>query len=297
MLYLHLTVVLRGEVLHMIGPFIRWAGGKRWFCNQIIDFLPQSFTDYYEPFLGGGSVFFELKKNNLINHCCFLSDLNNQLINSYKMVRDNPQKLIKWLKQKEGSEEEYYQIRTHFNLHPEYSSAGAEFIYLNKHSFNGIYRVNKSGEYNVPYGGHRAISDDYYKLIERDSEALKDCVIEKHNFKYLLNKKISPSSFVFIDPPYTVSHNNNGFIAYNKKLFSLDDQYKLLEVLDWIDKCDAYFLMTNAHHKIIKEIFGKYNFYECSRKSVIGGRNAKRQTVSEYIICNYSIKGVGYVLV
>lgn len=280
-----------------VGPFIRWAGGKRWFCSNLLDFLPANFSDYYEPFLGGGAVFFELKKNNLINYGCYLSDLNTQLINSYKYVRDNPQKLINWLKQKEGSEEEYYKIREHFNLYPGNLSAGAEFIYLNKYSFNGIYRVNKLGKYNVPYGGYREISEEYYKIIENDSLVLKDCTIEKHNFDYILNTKLSSGSLVFIDPPYTVSHNNNGFIAYNKKLFSLDDQYRLLKVLNWIDECGAFFLMTNAHHQVIKDIFGKYNFYECSRKSVIGGKNAKRQTINEYVVCNYKIRGVGYDLV
>ena len=277
----------------MLGPFVRWAGGKRWFCSRIQKYLPPQFADYYEPFLGGGSVFFTLYDKNLLNGECFLSDLNTQLVNAYKEVRDNPEGIINWFSKKEFSEDEYYSVRAHFNAYPFSPTAPAEFLYLNKQGFNGIYRVNRRGEYNVPYGNKRDITDAYYELIRDDSAALNGVSIQRASFKYLLEEEIRPRSLVFIDPPYTTSHNNNGFIAYNKKLFNLEDQKTLLRVLKRINDFDSYFIMTNAHHEVIKKMFGEFHFYEEIRPSLIGGKNATRQPVSEYIICNYDIERKG----
>lgn len=274
----------------MLGPFVRWAGGKRWFCSRIQNYLPHDFTDYYEPFLGGGSVFFTLKNKNLLNGDCFLSDLNTQLINAYKEVRDNPDGLINWFKKKSFSQDEYYQIRDHYNAYPSSSIAPAEFIYLNKQGFNGIYRVNQKGNYNVPYGNKKAVLEDYYELLKADSAGLVGANIQRANYKYLLDKEIRQNSLVFIDPPYTTSHNNNGFIAYNRKLFNLDDQKMLLRVLQKIDNAGAFFIMTNAHHEVIEEIFGEFLFHEETRQSLIGGRCAARQLVKEYIVCNFEIE-------
>lgn len=221
---------------------------------------------------------------------CFLSDLNTQLINAYKEVRDNPEGLVSWFSKRVFSEEEYYSIRTHYNSHPFSPTAPEEFLYLNKQGFNGIYRVNRQGDYNVPYGNKKAIAKDYYELLRADSVALKGVSLRRANYKYLLDEEISPNSLVFIDPPYTTSHNNNGFIAYNKKLFNLDDQKKLLRVLRKIDGSGSFFIMTNAHHAVIEDIFGEFNFHEETRPSLIGGKNAVRQKVTEYIICNYEIE-------
>lgn len=274
----------------MLGPFVRWAGGKRWFCSRIQEYLPLEFTDYYEPFLGGGSVYFTLFGKKLLKGNCFLSDLNTQLINAYKEVRDNPEGIVNWFYKKAFSEDEYYSVRAHFNAYPFSPTAPAEFLYLNKQGFNGIYRVNRQGDYNVPYGNKRAVADDYYELIRADSVALKGVNLQRANYKYLLEEEIRPNSLVFVDPPYTTSHNNNGFIAYNKKLFNLDDQKTLLRVLRKINDSGSYFIMTNAHHAVIEEIFGEFIFHEETRPSLIGGKNAVRQPVKEYIVCNYDIR-------
>lgn len=119
--------------------------------------------------------------------------------------------------------------------------------------------------------------------------------MRRANYKYLLDEEIRPNSLIFIDPPYTTSHNNNGFIAYNKKLFNLDDQKNLLRVLKRIDESGSFFIMTNAHHAVIEDIFAEFNFHEETRPSLIGGKNAVRQQVTEYIVCNYEIEREGNV--
>ena len=273
----------------MFRPFIRWAGGKRWLCSRIQRYLPLSFTDYYEPFLGGGSVFFCLQEKGLLKNEIFLSDCNTQLINAYKLVRDNPESLIAWLQKRTYTEEEYYKIRNHYNLYPFAPSASVEFIYLNKCGFNGIYRVNQKGEYNVPFGNKCEINSNYYELLNNDSKALQKASITKQDYKTFLKKKIRPQSLVFIDPPYTTSYTENGFIAYNKKTFSLEDQRNLLKVVQRINDSNAFFLMTNAYHDVVKDIFGHFQIREEIRQSLIGGKKAVRQQVKEYIITNYNV--------
>ena len=274
----------------MVGPFVRWAGGKSWLCSRIERYLPNSFSDYYEPFLGGGAVYFYLSSLGLLKHNIVLSDLNEDLIQAYLEVRDNCRTLIDSLKAISISEHEYYRIREKYNCGMDKQNRGLFFIYLNRAGFNGIYRVSKAGKYNVPYGcGRMVISPDYERLLAEDSKILQKALIEHRNFDYLLDPEFHfrPNSLVFIDPPYTVSHNNNGFIAYNKNLFSIDSQIKLRLLLDKIDSEESFFIMTNAKHNIIQKIFDGYFFFEESRASVIGGKGAERGVTCEYIVTNF----------
>ena len=166
----------------------------------------------------------------------------------------------------------------------------ARFIYLNHTSFNGIYRVNKNGDYNVPYG-FRNVDYIEEEKIRSASSALQKANIFHGDFIDSLDN-IKSGDLVFLDPPYTVSHNNNGFIKYNKTLFSLEDQIRLSKFIDSVKDKGAYYILTNAAHKIILEIFEKGDYcYELSRTSLIGGDKAKRGVVSEYIFTN--ISGVG----
>lgn len=276
------------------GSFLRWAGGKNWFCAKIKKYLPTTFTDYYEPFLGGGSVFFWLAKNKLIKNECVLSDLNSDLIQAYNDIKYKSDWVVSQLSSMRYTEEEYYEIRSIYNAsNCPTEKKGIYFIYLNRTGFNGIYRVSRNGIYNVPFGSKSGyISDDYAGLLKSDSLLLKRARITQASFSYILNPDFhcKEHSLFFLDPPYTVSHNENGFIAYNKNLFSLDNQFLLRRVLDKIDSEGSFFIMTNAHHKKIREIFDGYYFHEESRASVIGGRNAKRGNIFEYIICNYELE-------
>lgn len=262
-------------------PFLRWAGGKTWLKKLIINYLPESYINYHEPFLGGGSIFF------YINHDrkSYLSDVNKELIYTYIQVRDNVDEVIQFLKQFKNTEKEYYRIRS-LKFENSYQKA-AQFIYLNMTSFNGIYRVSRKGVYNVPYGHRNTIDFIQEENLRLTSRKLKASDINNSDFEAAI-KLVKKDDFVFLDPPYTVAHAKNGFIGYNQKLFSLDDQYRLAECLRHLNKIGANFVLTNAFHDKIKEIYEDTgNFIPLTRMSLIGGKGAKRQYIKEYLIKNF----------
>jgi DNA adenine methylase len=268
-----------------IKPFLRWAGGKTWLLKHIKQITGNiKFNNYHEPFLGGGAVFF----SNTLIKIAFLSDLNEELINTYQVIKENPEEVISILKTYDNNEDFYYYLRKEKPI--DKKVCAARFIYLNHTSFNGIYRVNKNGDYNVPYG-FRNVDYIEEEKIRSASSALQKANIFHGDFIDSLDN-IKSGDLVFLDPPYTVSHNNNGFIKYNKTLFSLEDQIRLSKFIDSVKDKGAYYILTNAAHKIILEIFEKGDYcYELSRTSLIGGDKAKRGVVSEYIFTN--ISGVG----
>lgn len=265
-----------------IEPFIRWAGGKTWLIPYVQKMMNNiRIEHYHEPFLGGGAIYFSIDHSKK----AYLSDANEQLINTYIQVRDNPKKVIEILKQMPSTKENYYKIRSEFTKENSVENA-ARFIYLNQNSYNGLYRVNRSGNYNVPYGFREKIEYDTMR-IEAASIKLKKARIEVGDFE--INKyRIKENDLVFLDPPYTVSHKGNGFISYNQKLFSLDDQKRLKRYVEYIKKKGAYYILTNAAHENIQEIFltEGNRMVKLQRNSLIGGKNAVRTAVTEFVFTN-----------
>lgn len=260
-------------------PFLKWAGGKRWLVAQREFHAPLFSGRYIEPFLGGGAVFFKLLPKNAI-----LSDLNPDLINAYKVVRDFPEELIFELNrhQESHSKSYYYDVRA---SRPDSAvSLAAKFIYLNKTCWNGLYRVNLRGEFNVPIGTKSNIvgSDNYFEL----SDALRESVIVCEDFESILSKS-EAGDFIFLDPPYTVKHNSNGFVKYNELLFSWNDQERLKVAVDAAAERGAFFLMTNADHASIKELYIDYSREAMTRSSVISGLSHGRGKYNELIIKNW----------
>lgn len=261
-----------------VKPFLRWAGGKRWLIKQLDDFLPIQFNQYHEPFIGGGSIFFHMNPKK-----AFISDFNEELIETYNAIKSNPHDVIKHLKLFKNTKEEYLKIRKQNFQSPE--KRAARFIYLNQTSFNGIYRVNLKGQYNVPYGYREKYKFDIENILEVSS-MLENTIIQHADFMECIDN-VKENDLVFLDPPYTVAHNNNGFIQYNQKIFSLDDQYRLKELIFKIKAKKAYYILTNANHPKIREIFDVGdNITEVTRASLIGGKGAVRGKYSEIIITN-----------
>lgn len=261
--------------------FIRWAGGKTWFIAHLDQILSHLKTEHYhEPFLGSGAVFFSLHHSKR----SYLSDANKQLVNAYIQVRDRPNEVIESFLRFRNTEEDYYTVRDELSEDNTIENA-ARFIFLNQTSYNGIFRVNKEGKYNVPYGFRTYWRYDTDRIL-RASRKLRNTRIVTGDFE--INKyRIKKHDLVFLDPPYTVSHNTNGFIAYNQKLFSLEDQYRLNRFIDYIKRKDAYYILTNAAHETITEIFERGDRrLEFCRQSLIGGKNAARQTITEFVFTN-----------
>ncbi len=267
----------------VLRPFLRWAGGKNWFTKKIEHYLPCDFNNYYEPFLGGGAVFFYLKSKGFIKNKAYLSDSNADLINSYRVLKDKKKSLFSLLKKQVDNEDEYYRIRSEEYLDP--IERAAQFIYLNKTSFNGIYRVNKSGKYNVPYGKRNLQQLYDFQHLNKVSEALKNTFLSTQDFKDRC-KTIKKGDFAFIDPPYTVAHENNGFIHYNQSIFSWENQKQLSLLTSSLDQRGVKFIVTNAYHDCIKEIYVVGKQERISRASTIGGIGATRAKYNEIIITN-----------
>ena len=267
------------ELTEVARPFLRWAGGKSWLLKHLHDLLPRNgFNNYHEPFLGGASIFLALNPQH-----SFLSDLNEELMDTYETLRVYPEEIIECLKDYVNEEQYYYQIRATDFQDP--IERAARFIYLNQTSFNGIFRVNLEGKYNVPYG-HRTKDFLEPEKLRAVSQRLQDATLRKGDFSMVL-ENVNEKDLVFLDPPYTVSHNNNGFIKYNHKLFSLDDQIRLGQVIDQIKERRAFYILTNAAHHKIQEIFQKGDsILKKSRTNVIGGTKAQRGYTEEFVFTN-----------
>lgn len=267
------------ETIEIAKPFLRWAGGKSWLLKHIDTILPENgFNTYHEPFLGGGSVFLALNPKK-----SFLSDLNSELIETYSTLKEKPEDIIDCLSHYINSEQFYYSIRS--QVPKNRIEKAARFIYLNQTSFNGIFRVNLKGEYNVPYGFRTKdfLETEKLRLV---SKRLQNSELMVGDFSIVF-KNIKENDLIFLDPPYTVSHNYNGFIKYNQKLFSLDDQIRLSSLIDDIKDKGAYYILTNAAHPRIKEIFSKGDsVLKKSRASLIGGLSAQRGHTEEFIFTN-----------
>jgi len=268
----------------VVKPFIRWAGGKSWFLAEIDRFLPREFRDYYEPFLGGAAVFFHLKQIGRLNGNAVLSDTNKELVDCYAQVRDNVEHVIAHLRSYRNTRDFYYEMRG-FTPSSECEKA-ARFIYLNRTSFNGIYRVNLNGVYNVPYGfkQYRALFD--YKNLREASRLLKGTTISHCDFQHAL-QHLAEGDLVFLDPPYTVAHANNSFIKYNQKIFAWHDQERLAVAVKTAAHKGAYYILTNAIHPSIEALFGTCGTRMGLRRySLIGGNKAKRELKGEYVFYN-----------
>jgi len=274
----------KGMLLSPTRPFLRWAGGKSWLLNHLRSLIPQEgFRAYHEPFLGGGAVFFDIAPTGRT----FLSDTNGELVETYCQVRDSVESVIDHLRQHVNSAEYYYDLRASVPNTP--SERAARFIYLNQTSFNGIYRVNQKGEYNVPFGyrSKRVLDEPNLRSV---SDRLQGTWISTADFDSV-RSRVTAGDFVFLDPPYTVSHNDNGFLRYNQKLFSFEDQKRLRDLVRHLDDCGAHYVLTNAAHDSIAELFDVGNRrLELERISRVGGRHAPRGTFSEYVFTNVGIE-------
>jgi DNA adenine methylase len=260
-------------------PFLKWPGGKRWLVSKYSHLFPEKFETYIEPFLGSGSVFFYLLPQKAI-----LGDANAELMATYSGLRDDPFAVEDALLAHEMNHcgSYYYSVR---DSRPRTSQMkAARFIYLNRTCFNGIYRVNRDGEFNVPKGTKSAVlfdDDDFDKA----SEALSRAQIHVSDFEALVDKA-GPNDFIFADPPYTVRHNSNAFIKYNENLFSWTDQVRLADALARARDRGSEVMVTNANHHAVRSLYKDRSFFlrSISRFSSISADPRRRNQFEELIV-------------
>lgn len=258
-------------------PFIKWAGGKRGIMKELVSRFPKNINNYYEPFVGGGAVFFT---NNFKNSN--LSDLNQDLIITYNIIKNNPKELIDLLiiHNKNHSKEYFYKIRLQHNLTNPIEIA-SRFIYLNKTCFNGLYRVNKSGEFNVPFGKYKNPN-----IIQKDNILACHNKLENTNIKYQEYNKINSKAgdFVYFDPPY-YPIDQKYFTSYTKYGFTQKDHIELRDfALNLIDN-GVNIMISNSDTKYTREL---YNIPEFKINTIIAPRyinaNGNRIPIKELII-------------
>ena len=266
-------------------PFLKWAGGKRWIIPKIYKSLPP-FKTYYEPFLGGGSLFFSLEPSRAV-----LSDTNKELINCYRCIRNRCKKVLTVLRDLKKSKDDYYQIRDKFNSKEDPIKKAAYFIYLTKTCWNGLYRVNRDGRFNVPIGKFR----DGFEIFNEEqllyaSKVLKKAELRHCDFEEGI-KGIKTHDIVYFDPPYITTHQKNGFAEYNAKLFSQTDELRLAALAEKLCGKNVYVIVSNAAHPIIKQQYnGSFYKTEVERASLIAGDPARRSRFTELIITNFSLE-------
>lgn len=275
-------VHVSGKALEQtVAPPLRWAGGKRWLLPLLRDLIEGvEVRRYHEPFLGGAAVFLGLRAFD----SALLTDTNAELISAFDAIKESPDAVAEAAAAFPNDEETYYRVRSST---PQTSvDQAARFLYLNHTSFNGIYRVNLAGVYNVPFGRRKWGKVPSVDHLRQVSERLSRATLRVADFAECL-QSVGPGDLVFLDPPYTVAHNNNGFVKYNQHLFSFEDQVRLSKVIDGVKSVGAHYILTNAAHPSIAELFDKGDHRrETNRRNTIGGFNASRGAATEYLFTN-----------
>jgi DNA adenine methylase len=260
-------------------PFLKWAGGKRWFTQRYSHLLPKRYSRYIEPFLGSGSVFFHLQPQQAV-----LGDSNPDVISAFQGMKEDWVQLRSRLldHQRLHSNAHYYAVRS--TVPDDKTEQAARIIYLNRACFNGIYRVNRHGVFNVPRGTRDTIVFDG-EDFQAKAQLLQGAQIHLADFESLIDDA-RDGDLVFADPPYTVRHNLNGFVKYNEKLFAWSDQERLAYALFRAYARGAKIVCTNANHSSIRELYADRGFtlLDVSRFSPISASADSRKPFEELVI-------------
>lgn len=267
-------------------PFLKWAGGKGKLIEQYIPYFPEGFTRYYEPFLGGGAVFFYLGDRVALTQK-FISDINPDLINTYLCVRDDVELLITLLEQHQlkHCKEYYYQIRA--NKPDTAFERAARLIYLNKTCFNGLYRENSQGVFNVPMGKYKNPKICHGDLMRSASLALQNTEICVSHFDAVLNYAKTAQDFVYFDPPYYPLSSTSNFTAYSSNFFDKNEQVKLRNVFKLLSERGVKVMLSNSDCAFVRELYSDFIVHEILAARAINSKAEKRGKITELLITSY----------
>lgn len=312
-----MQMTLMEEISNEAKPFLKWAGGKSQLLSEFNKRLPEKIIkgkkidSYIEPFVGGGAMFFFLRKNYNINKSV-LFDVNPELIIGYKVIQNDYKELIKYLYELESDylskslddrKEYYYGIRTayneqmidfnYFEYNEDWIKRAVYLIFLNKTGFNGLFRQNKKGEFNVPVGSYKKPKICDEKNIKEVNKALKDTLIICDDFSNA-EEYIHNDSFVYLDPPYRPLNQTSSFTSYAKDGFNDDDQRRLAEFFKRMDRKGAYLMLSNSDPKnndpndeFFDELYVDYQIERVPAKRFINCDASKRGAINEIIVRNY----------
>lgn len=297
-------------------PFVKWAGGKTQLLPEIEKRLPKSFDTYIEPFVGGGAVLIHLLQNHSNIENVFINDLNKDLILCYETIKNYPHDLLKSLlftqtfyndifNTREEKIKMYYATRNTFNFNNDEpfmlsplaqeialkhynASRATQFIFLNKTCFNGLYRVNKKGEFNVPWNKKDKINLYDKENIFGLSELFKNINISCDDYSKTLDN-VTENTFIYIDPPYKPISKTSSFNSYNKDNFNDDEQIRLKEFCDEITKRGGKFMLSNSatEDNFFEDLYKDYKIEYIDAKRQINSKGDKRGKIKEILITNY----------
>jgi DNA adenine methylase len=259
-------------------PFLKWAGGKSQLIQQYIPHFPQQYQTYYEPFLGGGAIFFHLLPRRAV-----VTDINPALVNVYECVRDRVEDLIEVLQIHERSHclEHYYQTRsqhTGSNL-----ERAARLIYLNKTCFNGLYRENAKGEFNVPMGKYKNPAVCQIELLRSVSQTLRTVTIAIRPFDDVINHA-QPQDFVYFDPPYHPLSTTSNFTGYSRHSFTAADQERLRDVFVKLANRGVKVMLSNSDCPFVRELYQDFPIHTISASRAINSNAQKRGKITEVLV-------------
>lgn len=260
-------------------PFLRWAGGKRWLLPHIVDLLPTTFGTYLEPFAGSAALYYVLEPTPAV-----LGDSCRPLIETYEAVRDDVEGVLGHLAEWRVDRDTFDAVKA---IGPQGVAAdAARFIYLNHTCWNGLYRVNARGEFNVPYGRPKSQNTVDPENLRACARTLaRDTTLVAGDFEAVA-QRASAGDLVYLDPPYVTGHNNNGFVDYNELLFGWSDQLRLARLASDLDARGVHLLISNADHEAVLDLFGSFEIVRVVRHSTIAGSTAARKPTSEVLIFN-----------
>lgn len=270
-------------------PFTKWTGGKRQLLPIIKSLMPDNYNNYFEPFVGGGALFFELSPDKAV-----INDFNNELINCYRQIKKYPQKLIELLtKHQENNSKEYYlKLRSadRDNRIDKITNVerAARIMYMLRVDFNGLYRVNSKNQFNVPYGRYKNP-----KIVDSDLILSISQYLNSNNIKILTGdfekaiQDVTVGDFVYFDPPYIPLSETSAFTSYTHEGFTYEDQLRLRDCFKKLDEKGAFLMLSNSSSPLVEELYKDFNIHKVEVTRTNGAKTSSRGKISEIIVTNY----------
>ena len=270
-------------------PFTKWTGGKRQLLGELRSYMPETYGHYFEPFVGGGALFFDLAPEKAV-----INDFNEELINAYRQIKNNPAELINLLiKHKENNSKDYYLELRSADRDGRISrmtgvERAARILYMLRVDFNGLYRVNSKNQFNVPYGRYKNPKIVDVDLLYQISEYLNENDIEilQTDFAEAV-KDAETGDFVYFDPPYIPLNETSSFTSYTHEGFSYEEQVRLRDTFKELTERGVYAMLSNSSSPLVEELYKDFNIYFVEAQRTNGAKSSSRGKISEIIVTNY----------